>query len=82
MAKDDFIRARIRSDLKHEGNDILHSLGLSTTDAITLFYKQVVAHNGLPFPVKIPNATTKKAMASRNKKTFSSVKALFKELNE
>ena len=31
---------------------------LTTTQAITLFYKQVELRNGLPFEVAIPNETT------------------------
>ncbi|MFW8601874.1 type II toxin-antitoxin system RelB/DinJ family antitoxin [Desulfobacterota bacterium M19] len=35
-------------------------LGLSTTEAINLFYRQVKLRKGLPFSVVIPNKTTKK----------------------
>jgi DNA-damage-inducible protein J len=41
---------------------VLHRLGLTPTEAIRLFYQQVTLHRGLPFPVRIPNATTRKAM--------------------
>jgi len=35
-------------------------LGLSVTQAITLFYKQVQMRKGLPFDVIIPNEATRR----------------------
>jgi DNA-damage-inducible protein J len=48
--------------LKVEAEGILDTLGLSASQAITLFYKQVTLVGGLPFPVRVPNAETRKAM--------------------
>lgn len=62
MAKTDMIRARVEPALKEKAEDVLSHLGLTPTEAITLFYKQVTLHRGLPFPVRIPNAATRKAM--------------------
>ena len=42
------------------------TLGISTTEAIRLFLKQVQLHKGLPFPVLIPNAQTIAAMKEAN----------------
>jgi DNA-damage-inducible protein J len=50
-----------------------------------LFLRQVVAHNGLPFEVKSPNAVTRVAMAeadSGNLPRFSSVQELFDDLEK
>ena len=58
MAKTEMIRARVEPDLKDEVDGVFSELGLSATEAITLFYKQVAIHHGLPFPVRIPNAAT------------------------
>ena len=62
MAKSEMIRARVEPDLKEEAESILTELGLSPTEAVTLFYRQVAMRKGLPFEVRIPNAKTKKAM--------------------
>jgi DNA-damage-inducible protein J len=35
---------------------------LSTTQAITLFFKQVTLRQGLPFAVSIPNVETRRAI--------------------
>jgi DNA-damage-inducible protein J len=58
MAKSAIIRARIEPELKAEAETIFDELGLSITEAITLFYRQVKLVRGLPFEVRIPNQTT------------------------
>ena len=62
MAKTEMIRARVEPELKREAEELFSSLGLSTTEAITLFYKQVTLHQGLPFAVRMPNAKTVEAL--------------------
>lgn len=52
------IRARIEPDLKKDVEQIFEKLGLSATDAISIFYRQVKIQNGIPFDLKIPNETT------------------------
>ena len=80
MSKTETIRARVEPGLKGRAESVLQTLGLTPTAAITLFYKQVALHRGLPFAVRIPNAATRKAMnearAGRNLKTWRSVAAL------
>ena len=62
MAKTEMIRARVEPDLKVQAERVLRELGLSATEAITLFYKQVVLRQGVPFDVSIPNAETVEAL--------------------
>lgn len=56
------IRARIDENLKADVERVFEKLGLSATDAITVFYQQIKLHRGLPFSVKIPNKMTRKAI--------------------
>jgi DNA-damage-inducible protein J len=62
MTKTETIRARVEPKLKAEAEGILDSLGLNPSDAIRVFYKQVVLREGLPFEMVIPNAKTRRAM--------------------
>jgi DNA-damage-inducible protein J len=62
MAKSDTIRARVEPKLKEDAERVLAALGMNASDAIRLFYKQVVLRKGLPFDVAIPNAATRKAL--------------------
>jgi mRNA interferase YafQ len=48
--------------LKADAEAILDELGLTASDAIRLFYRQVTLRKGLPFDVTIPNAATRRAL--------------------
>ena len=61
-AKTSTVRARINPSLKRDVEGIFKKLGLSTTEAINLFYKQVKLRNGLPFNVVVPNKITGKVL--------------------
>lgn len=62
MVKSASINSRIEPHLKAHAEAIFAELGLSTSDAITLFYKQVSLHNGLPFEVRLPSDATANAI--------------------
>ena len=63
MKKSAMIRARVDPSLKDEVEDVFEQLGLSATQAITLFYQQVKLNRGLPFDVRIPNPVTLRTFA-------------------
>ena len=58
MSKSAMIRARVEPELKSEVEGIFKELGLTTTEAITLFYHQVRIRKGIPFEITIPNKST------------------------
>ena len=58
MTKSAMIRARVDPTLKQDAENIFEALGLSATQAITLFYQQVKWARGLPFEVRVPNDVT------------------------
>lgn len=62
MPKTVQITARVDPKLKKETKEVFDKLGLSTSQAITLFFKQVSMRKGLPFAVSIPNAETRRAI--------------------
>ena len=84
MAKTARIQARIEENLKEEVSPILKELGLSLTDAITLFLKQITLRRGLPFRVNIPNKETIKAIedvnAGKGVSRYASDEEMFKDL--
>ena len=84
MAKTARVQARIEEKLRDEVEPILTSLGLSLTNAITIFLKQVKLKKGLPFPVILPNAQTRKVIEDADKnigtKKFKTTKNLFADL--
>lgn len=54
MAKTANLYARIEPELKEQAEGILLSLGIPASNAITMFYRQIVLQRGLPFEVKLP----------------------------
>lgn len=62
MALDATVRARVDTQLKEDVEEILSQIGLSTSQAITLFLKRIKYEKGIPFELKVPNAMTLKAM--------------------
>ncbi len=90
MAKTETLHMRIDADLKSNAENLLNQLGMSTSEAVSIFLKQVVLNRGLPFDVKLPtryNEETEQAMkeakvVSENGKGFKDIDSLFEELEK
>jgi DNA-damage-inducible protein J len=83
IQKTDVVRARIESDVKKDAEGILKRLGVSHSTFINMSYRAVVENDGIPFPLTVPNAQTKKAIAegrARKGTTASSVASFRKSL--
>ena len=83
-AQTGMIRARISATVKVEAENILDQIGLSASDAIRMLYRQIIMCNGLPFPARIPNATTRKALrdaeAGKNLTRYEDAEDMFRKL--
>ena len=55
-AKSANLYARIEPEVKEQAEGILSALGIPASNAINMFYKQIILQRGLPFEVKIPSA--------------------------
>ena len=53
-AKSANLYARIEPEVKEQAESILSALGIPASNAINMFYKQIILNRGLPFEVKIP----------------------------
>lgn len=54
MAEAEILRIRVDPNVKTSVEEICHALGLSTDEAINLFFHQILLHDGIPFPVQKP----------------------------
>ena len=84
IAGDTYVRARIDSKTKERAADALEAMGLSVSDAIRLLMLRIADERRLPFDVKVPNATTREAMAELEAgkgKSFAGVDALMADLH-
>ena len=77
MGKTETIRACFAPRLLCDAEAVLKRIGLTPSEAITLFLTQVKLTKGLPFPVRVPNAETRRAIREaqerKNLQTFKSV---------
>ena len=55
-AKSANLYARIEPEVKEQAEGILSALGIPASNAINMFYKQIILQRGLPFDVKIPSS--------------------------
>ena len=80
------VRARLEPRLKADVEKLLHRMGMSTTEAITVFYNQIRLRQGLPFSVEIPNATTRKTFETTDRgedlNTHDSLDEMFETLDK
>jgi DNA-damage-inducible protein J len=79
------VRSRVEPELKQNAADVLAQCGLTLSDGIRLFLRQVVVQRGLPFEVKVPNAETQAAMnelRTADKARFKTAQELFDDLDK
>jgi DNA-damage-inducible protein J len=77
------VHVRVDEKTKEKAAKALAGMGISVSDAVRMLLVRVAAEKALPFEVRVPNATTVKAMRAADRakgKRHRSASALFKEL--
>ena len=81
MNRSAVVHARIEPRTKRKAEDVLKELGMTPTEAVRLFYRQICLRRGLPFPVEIPNNLTRKTLERSRKgkgvQSFDSLDEMF-----
>lgn len=84
MSKTATARARMEPEVKEEAERILRDCGLTPSQAIGMFYRQVILERGMPFRVRAFNAETRRVLRSSEAgievEEFDSAEALFEDL--
>lgn len=85
MLKSAVVRARVEPEVKGAVEKIFDKLGMSTSEAINIFFKQVYLNKGLPFAIKLPTEELKEAVEEsrrkRNITKYSSAEEMFEDLD-
>lgn len=80
------VRARIEPRLKSDVEKLLRRLGMTTTEAIAIFYNQIRLRRGLPFPVEVPNEATRKTFEATDRgeclHAYDSIDHMFEALDK
>jgi DNA-damage-inducible protein J len=77
------VHIRIDQKVKQKAAKTLAEMGMSVSDAVRMLLVRVAAEKALPFEVRVPNATTVRAMKAADRgegKRFGSTDALFDDL--
>lgn len=54
MAKTSSIHVRVEPKVKKQVEDILENLGMTSTEAINIYLRQIILNSGIPFEIKTP----------------------------
>ncbi len=89
MTRTDNINIRVEPKLKKEVEETLNDLGMNITDAVTIFFKQIIMTESIPFMIKKPrlNAETIKVIEDAEKginlsKGYTDLDEMWKDLEE
>lgn len=82
------VHVRVDEDTKAQATEALAAMGLTVSDAVRVFLRRVAVEKALPFPVKVPNAETRRAMdeadaiANDRRARFTDADALMADLEK
>lgn len=88
MPKTDTINVRIEPQLKKEVEETLNELGMNIAEAITIYFKQIILTESIPFEIKKPklNKETIKAIEDVQKgenlsKGYTNLEQMWEDLD-
>ena len=91
MAKTSSMHIRVEPKIKEEVEKILSTLGMTPTEAINIYLKQIILNSGIPFEIKTPRFSDEMIEAMKeaeeiekhpeNYKSFKSVEEFMEDLH-
>ncbi len=91
MAKTSSIHIRVEPKIKEKVEEILSSLGMTSTEAINIYLRQIIINCGIPFEIKNPKFSDEMIEAIKeaeemekhpgNYKSFETVEEFMEELH-
>ncbi|MEI8353995.1 MAG: type II toxin-antitoxin system RelB/DinJ family antitoxin [Lentisphaerota bacterium] len=86
MSRTVTVRARMASGLKSEVEALLEQLGVTTTDAINMFFSQIRLRKGIPFSIDMPNTSTRRTFENTDRgeelHAYKNLDEMFKALDK
>ena len=61
MGKTETVHTRVSPEIKRQADAIFNSIGLTTSQAISLFLTAVINNRGIPFPLTVPDESDEEA---------------------
>ena len=69
--KTDVVRARIDAKIKRDAEKVIKRIGVSHSTLINMTYRAVIAEQGIPLSLHVPNEVTKRALREAKDPEFS-----------
>jgi DNA-damage-inducible protein J len=82
MSKSGYLNTRVEPALKEEVGAILNKLGLTFTEAVSIYFQQIALQKGIPFAIKLPNAETIEAIDEIKSPEYREKTKKFKTVND
>ena len=85
MSKTANLYVRIEPELKEQAEKILSALGIPASNAINMFYKQIILQRGMPFDLKLPPETVlnfQKGLDDVNNGNVKSARQAFSDIRK
>ena len=86
MSRTVTVRARMAPGLKSEVETLLEQLGVTTTDAINMFFSQIRLRKGIPFSIEMPNKITRQTFEATDRgedlRAYKNLDEMFKALDK
>lgn len=79
-AKTATITVRLDPQVKREAQEVLKKLGITTSQAIAMYFSQISAEKALPYHPHIPNAETEAALRDQDLRSAKNIDDLFAQL--
>jgi len=80
------VHARIDSKTKRESERVLHSIGMTPTDAVRLLYRQIALRREFPLELRVPNKLTSAVLDKSDRgeeiETFESLEKMVESWKE
>lgn len=83
MTKTGYINVRVENNLKGKAERVLRRVGVNTSNAVTMFLRQVVIRQGIPFEVRVPNKESRKAvreLRAGKGKSYATTDEMFEDI--
>ena len=86
MSRTVTVRARMAPGLKSDVEVLLGQLGVTTTEAITMFFSQIRLRKGIPFSIEVPNNSTRRTFETTDRSeelhAYKNLDEMFKALDK
>jgi DNA-damage-inducible protein J len=84
MSKTTTVTVRLDPQVKQDVQEVLDALGITLTQAVTMYFNQISMEKALPYHPHVPNAETEKAiqdaLVGKNLHTAENMEDLFAQL--